>query len=206
MATITPTWTDTGTAIVGPTTVARAATAEVTIDLRTKRYGYLLVRLGRQGTTALTDGVNVRCRRTINNDAAGHPASGPEATSQSVAAQSTTINSDSNSGQPALNVASSTSFAAGDRVLVESADGAHTRIEWGIVSKVAVGVITLDRNLKNTHTSVQADTVRNKADAWTFYLDGGATWAVVFDYGNDAAGESVTIEGFVQTYDSDASA
>jgi hypothetical protein len=64
--------------------------------------------------------------------------------------------------------------------------------------------VTLDRPLAFTHTAVQADTVRNKADLWNeIWLAGGSLYAVIFDYGDDAAGESVTISAIARTYDYD---
>src|SRR5262245_32186733 len=105
MATIAPTWTD-NVSVVAAANLARGSTARATLDLRAKRGAVLHVAIGKQGTTALTNGVRVLIRRTLNNDGTIHPAPVVELTSLIAAASSTTINSDSNSGQPAVNVAS----------------------------------------------------------------------------------------------------
>jgi len=198
--TTTPTWTD-NVSVIAAATLARGSTARGTLDLRTKRGAYLFLAIGRGGTAALTNGVSVLVRRTLNNDGAIHPAPVAEFLSQTAAATATTVNSNSNSGQAALNVASSSGFAAGQIICVEGASQA--RQEFHRVSKVAAGIITLDTNLKTTHTSAQADTVRNVADVWLIWIDGGATFEGIFDYGDDTAGDSVSIVAEAQTYDSD---
>lgn len=46
--------------------------------------------------------------------------------------------------------------------------------------------------------------MRNKSDAWApIIISGGSLYEVIFDYGDDAAGESVTVQCLAQTYDSD---
>jgi hypothetical protein len=201
--TVTPTWTDNVT-VISDQVLARGSTLRATLDLRTKIGAYLFAAAGRGGTTALTNGVNVEVRRTLNNDGAIHPSSPASRLTGTTAASSTTVNVASNSGQAAVNVASSTGFAAGDLICIQDSGGGVTRLEWARVSKVAVGVITVDRTLQYTHTSGQADTVRNKADVFNpIWITGGATYEVVCDYGDDAAGDAITLRAIAQTYDSD---
>lgn len=201
MAATTPTWTD-SVSILAAQTVARGNTVRGTLDLRTKRGAYIFVGIARGGTTGLTNGVVVRIRRTVGNDATLYHSSVVELVSQTAGANSTTISgSDSNSGQPAINVASATGFAAGQVISIEASD--HSRLEFCTVSKVAGAVITADANLKSSHTTAQADLVRNNADNWTIWIDGGALVEVVVDYGDDAAGDSVTVIAQAQTWDSD---
>lgn len=205
MATTTPTWTD-NVSVIAAAVLARGSTSRGTLDLRAKRGAYVLIRIGRGGTTALTNGADVLIRRTINNDAAIHPAPTPHLVTSIAAAASTTVDADSNSGQADLNVTSESGFAAGDLICIQDSGGGVTRLEFARVSKVASGVLTLDANLKTSHTGAQADTVRNKSDLWSVWIDGGATYEVVIDYGDDAAGESLTVEVKAQTYDSDTTA
>lgn len=191
--------TDSGTAVISSQTLARGSSVSSTYAMGSKLRARFLVRVGRQGTTALTNGVDVIIRPSVNANAIAHPQ-GPVFTSQTAAAASTTCaTSDSNAGQKTLNVASSTGFAAGDYLLI---GGGTAREEWARVSKVASGVLTLDRNLTYTHTTAQADTVRNKADLWVYDYEGPGTVDVVVDYGDDSAGESVTVEVLVQSDDS----
>jgi hypothetical protein len=198
MPTTAPSFTDNVT-IVASATLARNATTRGTIDLRSKYGMYLFARIGRQGTTALTNGVDLVVRRTLNNDGIAHPEA-PIIRGQSAAAQSTTVNADSNSGQAILNVASTTSWTAGDIALL---GGGTAREEWVRVARVTDAThLLLDRNLQFTHTAGQADTIRNKADVFpAMWFPGGALYEVIFDYGDDAAGESVTVEAKAQTYD-----
>lgn len=200
-----PTWSD-NVSVVAAAVLARGSVARGTLDLRTKIGARLFLKLGRGGTAALTNGVNCLIRAILNNDSATpggvHPVQ-MEYLSSTAAANSTTVNADSNSAQSALNVASITGFAAGDLVCIQDSGGGVTRLEWHRVSKTATGILTLDRNLQYTHTAAQADTVRNKSDVFSpIWIDGGSLYAVVFDYGDDAAGDSITVQALAQTYDS----
>lgn len=201
MPTLTPTFTD-NVSVVAAATLARNATTSGTIDLRSKRGAWLFIRVGRTGTTALTNGVDVLVRRTLNANAISQPCPVASFRTQYAAAQTTTCaTSDSASGQAVVTVASTTSFAAGD-YLIFNQGGA--REEFARVARVTSSTaFLLDRNLTYTHTSSAADTIYNKADAWTIWIDGGSYIEVVFDYGDDAAGDSVRVECKAQTYDSD---
>lgn len=205
MATTTPSWTD-NVSVIAAAVLARGSTTRGTLDLRSKHGAYILAKVGRGGTTALTNGVNFICRRVLNNDTAAAGGVHPvmfDFLGSSAAANSTTVNSDSNSGQAALNVASITGFAAGDTICIQDAGGGVTRLEWHRVAKTATGILTLDRNLQYTHTAAQADTVRNKADVFApFWIDGGSLYECIFDYGDDSAGDSATVACHAQTLDS----
>src|SRR5690349_9575921 len=95
--TSTPSWTDSGSSVIAFGTVARNATSRGTLDLRGKLGAYVLALLGRGGTTALTNGVDILCRRTINNSARIVPAAQPQVRSAATAAASTTCTA---SGSP----------------------------------------------------------------------------------------------------------
>lgn len=202
MATLTPTTPGVST-VVTAANLARGSVSRTTFDWRTKFGGWLMIRIGRQGTTALTNGINIVVRPTHNNDAVIQPGPVFEALSQTAAAASTTISgSDSNSGQAAVNIASITGFAAGDYICLVDASYTPSRLEWCRVSKTSGSVITVDSNLKNSHTTGQADRVNSKSDCWTVWIQGGAVYEIIFDYGDDSAGESVTIEALAETVDS----
>lgn len=202
MADITPVWTEQS---LGVSSLARGSSVRFTLDMRTKHRGYILVRLGRGGTAALTNGVNVFVRRTYNNDAALHvgPIAGLDRLSLTAAANATTVNVDSNSGQAELKVAAITGWAVGDILCIQGASQA--RLEWARIAKLTVGSgtgVTLDANLKFSHTSAQADSVRNKSDVFDpFPVEGGSTIEVILDYSDDAAGDAVTYEVLAQTLD-----
>ncbi|MBX4215681.1 hypothetical protein KW797_01910 [Candidatus Parcubacteria bacterium] len=194
----TPVVTD-STSVIASTTLARGSTARATLDLRGKWGGRLFLKIARGGTNALTNGIDVLVRQLWNNGAQPNPAPIFKPRSQTTAANSTTVNVDSASAQAAVNVASVTGFAADQFVCV----GVGTaREEYGRVSKTATGIITLDAPLKNTHTAAQADTVRNFAECWVQEVPGWSLIEVVFDYGDDAAGDTAQIEALAQTFDS----
>lgn len=212
MPSVTPVYTD-NVAVVSAAVLARGSTTRGTLDLRAKFGAFLFIKIGRGGTTALTNGVDVLIRRVLNNDGASagaaHPAGMPALLSSTTAASSTTVDADSNSGQATLNVASTTGFAAGDIVCIQDSGAGVTRLEWQRVSKVtnpgASGELVFDRDMTFTHTGAQADTVRNKSDVFTpIWMPGGSLWSVVFDYGDDSAGESVTVQALAQTLDSES--
>lgn len=209
MASVTPVFLD-YQSVVAAQTLALGATARGTLDLRSVFGAYLFVKLGRGGTTALTNSLTVRLSRVLNNDTAAagsvHPVGAPLLASQTVAAAATTCaTSDSNAGQPALNVASVTGFAAGDTISIADAGGTtFTRWEFQRVSKTAAGVLTLDRNLAFTHTAAGADLVRNKADVFApIWCAGGSLWECIFDYGNGGTGDTAQVQCMAQVYSSE---
>ena len=163
-------------------------------------------KVGRGGTTALSDGITVLIRRVINNDGATAGAVHPNnitLTGGTAAASSSTINSDSNSGQNDVNISSISGFSVGDFICIQDSGGGVTRLEWHRVAKTATGILTVDRPLSFTHTSVQADTVRSKADVFVpQFIDGGSLYEVIFDYANDSTGDTITISALAQTFDS----
>lgn len=199
----TPTWTD-AISILSDQVLARGSVLRGTIDLRAKYGARIFAAVGRGGTTALSGGtypgVSILVRPLWNNGSLSHPGVVAAQLSQIAAAASTTVNADSNSGQAVVNVASATGIVADDLVCIQDSGGGVTRLEWQRVSKISGATLVLDRNLIYTHTSAQADTVRNKADAWTFMIDGGALYEVIVDYGDDTAGESVTVRLQAQTF------
>lgn len=198
---VTPTGLTTGGQVV-----AVGATARGTLDLRVKFGAWVQIALGRGGTTAITNALNIRCRRIDNGGASPvglQTAPLPPLASSLTAANSTTVASDSASGQAVLHLTSGTGFAAGQIICVQDSGGGITRLEFATISKVATNDLTLDAPLRYLHTAVQADTVRNQADLFApIWLEGGALWEVVFDYGAEASAQSVTILCVAQTLDS----
>lgn len=207
MATTTPDWTD-SVDVVAAQVLTRGSTVRGTIDLRGKHGARLLVKMGRGGTATITNGCDVLIQEVINNDTARAGGAHPNGIAlktqlPGTAAASTTVSADSNSAQAVLTVASGTGFAAGDYICIQDSGGGVTRLEFHKISKISGGTITLTRNLQYTHTAAQADTVRNQADVFPrLWLDGGSLWEVIFDYGDDAAGDSVTVIATAQTLDS----
>jgi hypothetical protein len=204
MSTTTPTWTDNVT-VIASVVLARGSTSRGTLDLRAKLGGRVFLKAGRGGTSAITaDGLVYIVRPVLNNDAAGgvHPFY-YQTPCPGTAAVATTVNSDSNSGQAALNVAAIGAIVAGNFICIQDSGGGVTRLEYHRVSKVAAGVLTLDRNLSITHTAAQADTVRSQADILApIFIPGGSLYEIIVDYGAASAGDSITIQVLAQTFDS----
>mgnify|MGYP001279709818 CR=1 FL=1 len=202
--TVTPTWTDNVT-LLARTTLAKSITSNnSTFNWATKWGGFVFIRIGRGGTTALTVGVNVLLRRTINNGAILNVGGAtPSLVSQIAAAVSVACSASGNTaGVTTLTANANVTLAAGDIIFVDGTGGTANS-EW---CRVAVPVtagtaIVLDAPTKFNHANT-ADTIRNKADEWTVWLEGGCTYELVFDYGASTTGENVTIEAFAQTMDS----
>ena len=204
MANSTPVWTDNVT-VISDQAITRPNLVSATLDLRAKFGAYLFCRVGRVGTTALTTGIQFRVNRVPNNNGNAHPASlaplGPGLTAATNG--NTTVNADSASGQRTLNVASSTNFVGGDYIIIGSGTA---RQEYARVVRIPDAThIVVDRNLTNTHTAAQADTVRNKCDVWPpVWLPGGSTYEIIADYEASTTGDNNRVEVLAQTYDSDA--
>ena len=201
MASTTPVWNDL-VSVITSAAITRPGVAAATLDLRTKFGAYLFARHGRAGTTALTVGVQFRINRVLSNNGVEHPASlAPLGPGLVAAANSTTVGTDSNSGQRTLKATSGTGFAAGQYILI---GGGTAREEWARVARVATNDLILDRNLKNTHTAAQADTIRNQADIYPpVWLPGGSVYEIIADYEASTTGDNNRVEVLAQTYDSD---
>ena len=99
---------------------------------------------------------------------------------------STSVDGDSNSAQKVLGVASTTGFEVGQTVLIDR-DGSGGGRERGRIASIQDGVsITLQDNLANTHTAVQADTVMD--DRFVFHTD------ITALYVTNASGSTATLE------------
>lgn len=201
MATTTPSWTDNVT-LQAITTLARNSVGRVTFDWRTKWGGYVFVMLGRGGTTALSVGIPVLARRTLNNNGLIVPAAPAAFLSQTAAAVSTTCAaSGNNAGVTSLTVASTASFAAGDLIFINGTGGSGNS-EWCRVANIfSATIFTLDSPTKLAHNNV-SDTVRNKAESWMMWLEGGATYELIVDYGAPTTGDTLTWVAYAQTFDS----
>lgn len=211
--TVTVSFTD-NVSVVAAQVVAKGATARGTLDLRSKFGAYLFAKIGRGGTTALTNGIDVLIRRMLAAGAAGtvggvHPFQMDLLSSIAACNGNTTISGTNvAAGDVEIHTAAVTNFVAGDLICIQDAGGGVTRLEWARVSKLTVASgtgLTLDSPVLFAHTTAQADTVRNMADVFVpIWLDGGSLWEVIFDYGDDAAGDSATVQAMAQTYDANS--
>lgn len=205
-ASSTPVWSD-NVSIRANASLSRGVTSDrTTFDWRTKWGGFVFVKLARQGTTALTAGVKVLLRRTLNNDGSlvvGAPVATLVSQTAAVGATGTAAcaASGNNAGVTTLTMNANITLAAGDIIYINGAGSGNK--EW---CRVAVPVtagtsVVLDAPTKFAHNST-SDIVYNKADMFLVWLEGGATYEIVFDYGESTSGESYTIEATAQTLDS----
>lgn len=213
MATFTPVWTDSGTEVISPRCMARNTIVRNTLDLRTANGAYLFAGIGRGGTTALTNGVNFIVRRVPNNDGIHIAADLLNYLSSTAAAVLKLINYGANygAGVTAMVIDGTGNTIAGEvyclwgSTSIPADTTALTTLEFLRSCKVASSTsITFDTTTKQAHNDNEILT--GKADCWNAYIPGGSVYEVIFDYGDDAAGESIAVACYAQIYTHDASA
>lgn len=103
----------------------------------------------------------------------------------------TAVDADSNSGQKVLNVTSTARFYRKDSVLV---DEGGDREEWCCINTIQDGIsLTMENNLRYTHTAVQADAVIAKGRLHGIEREVGKNTLDKIDRFKD--GEKETLEG-----------
>ena len=203
-----PSWTDTGAAVVSPVTLGRGEVERETIDLRTKFGAYLFLGVGRGGTTALTNGVNVEVRRMLNNGGVLMPGSPHFTTITDTAtafakqinngagyAVGTTAFATDGTGTPAADE----DLCFWGKTAVQSDGTTLPDLEFLRVSKFSSPTLTVDSPCKVA--KIDNELFTNKANCWSVWCPGGCVYEAIFDYGDDAAGEAVAVVCYAQTFD-----
>lgn len=218
MGTINPTWVD-NVSVQAAYALGAGNKLVVTnnLDLRGEHGAYLFIGVGRSGSTALTNGVDVRVRRLLNNGTGA-----PKYCSDLVA-----FRSGINCGARAIN--NGAGYAAGDSSFAFDGTGgtAHAVGDmlcfWGVDAIPGADGLVSPANgaeflrvSKGTTTPVVVDTgagvakidneIFCQADAWMAWLPGGSAYELVFDYGDDAAGGRVLCMAHLQKYTEDTTA
>ena len=203
-----PSWTDAGAAVVSPVTLERGEVERETIDLRTKFGAYLFLGVGRGGTTALTNGVNVEVRRMLNNGGVLMPGSPHFTTITDTAtafakqinngagyAVGTTAFATDGTGTPAADE----DLCFWGKTAVQSDGTTLPDLEFLRVSKFSSPTLTVDSPCKVA--KIDNELFTNKANCWSVWCPGGCVYEVIFDYGDDAAGDAVAVVCHAQTFD-----
>jgi len=209
MSTI-PSWTDSGIEVIAPKAMARASLPKRgTLDLTNKFGAYLFLGVGRGGTTALTNGVNVEVRRTMN--AGGMllpPAPHFAAVTGTAAAVLKQINNPGGypAGTQQFTIDGADSPAADDDICfwgVTSLPSDNTplpNLEFARVAKFSSPTLSIDAPCQEI--KLDDELITTKAECWCVWCPGGCIYEVIFDYMDDAAGESVAIAAWAQIFDS----
>jgi hypothetical protein len=212
--TFTQTWTD-GSVVLAPYALIKAASHRVVIDLRTKIEAHIQIGVGFGGSTDLTNGVDVRLYRCLGNDAA---AATQYATTIWQARTGldpgvAKVNNGAGYDVAAVSIAydggAGRAFVAGDKLCfwgetaIPEASGAIATptVEFITAGKAAATPFLLDTGLKFAHADNE---YIGLANTWAVWVSGGSTYALVFDYLDDAAGEAVCCAASMQTHDSDS--
>lgn len=211
--TFTPVWTDNVT-VLAPYAVIKGEVYSVStgLDLRGKFGGMLKVAIACGGSTAITAGgaLYAKVYRTLNNGGAtpldaplyfcgSQTAVGKALINGAVAAGVTSI---------AYDGAGGTAFAAENIICIWGTDSipgasgaisANHGVEWLNLSKGAATPALFNIATKYDHHDNE---VMALGSAWDVWLEGGATYLLVFDHLFDAAGEAMACAAYIQTYDS----
>ena len=203
-----PSWTDVAEQVVSPVTLGRGEVERGTVDLRAKFGAHLFLGVGRGGPTALTNGVNVEVRRMLNNGGVLFPGA-PHfaALGDTAAAYAKQINN--GAGYPAGTVAFATDgtgtpsadedLCFWGKTAVQSDGVALPDLEFLRVSKFSSPTLTVDSPCKVA--KIDDELLTDKANCWSVWCPGGCVYEVVFDYGDDAAGDAVAVVCYAQTFD-----
>jgi len=162
MATITPSWGESLELLALQTLAGLESVAVQISDLATKDIVGAIV-CYKQGTTPI-DGLKVTYfsrnpLTAIGTDGVAYGNVTNFKIAELATLPSTTVNTDSSSGQKTLQVAAITNFARGDVIIIAAGDA--TREEIALVVDIVSGTadLILEDNLANAHTAAQADTV-----------------------------------------------
>jgi len=210
--TFTPVWTD-NVEVLAPYALIKGESVRATFDLRGKIGAFLKVGIGFGGSTDLTNGVDVRLYRMLNNDGESiqfgaaywsqrtglDPGVALVNNGSNYAAGSSSIAYDGGAGR---------AFVAGDTLCfwgetsipVASGAIATPTVEFVKMGKGATTPFLLDTPTKYAHNDNE---YVGLANTWEIWIPGGSTYALVFDYLDDAAGEAVCCAASMQTHDSD---
>ena len=210
---LTPVWTDNVT-VVAPYCLPNANYYRSTsgLDLRTKFGGVLHLSIASGGGTALTAGsaLNAKVYRLLNNDGATPLGAYLYAQLSQTTVGKALVNNAGNYASGVVSIAydgaTGTAFAAENTLCFwgvtaipgQGAIGSGTT-EWLNLSKGATTPILLNCPTKYAHNDNEIITIGTSAQIW---LEGGSTYAVVFDHLLDAAGEAMACAAYLQSYDS----
>ena len=218
MGTINPTWVD-NVSVQAPYAISYGVCLDVTNnpDLRGEHGAYLFIGVGRSGTTGLTNGVDVRVRRLLNNGT-GAPKYGADLVAfrtGTVCGERAVNNGDgyaAGSSSFAFDGTGGTSFAVGDLLCfwgvdaVPGSDGAVSPANGSEFLRVSKGITTPVVTDQGCGVAKINNEVFCQADAWIVWLPGGSLYELIFDYGDDSAGGRILCEAHLQMYTEDTTA
>lgn len=208
----TPVWTD-NVEVCAPYALIKGESYRVTFDLRNKIEARLQIGVGFGGSTDLTNGVDVKLYRMLNNDGNSIQFGAPIQqfrTTIDPGVCLVNVGGTAAVGTSSIAYSSGTgrAFVAGDTlcfwgettVPVVSGAIATPTVEFIRAGKAAATPFLLDTPTKYEHSDTEIIALAN---SWNVWLAGGSTYALVFDYLDDAAGEAVCCAASMQTHDSD---
>ncbi len=194
MGSIKPTWTD-NIALIN-VELNPGDDANASRDMRTEEGMLVFISLGRLANSSVDGAMKVSVRRAINNDGSFvHAGELIVRTMNTTTADgNTTVDSDSAADQRVLSVASTTNFAAGDKIYIGATDG--TLAEFNEVATLVAGVsLILMHPLKNAHTALAADAVINQADVFPeIWVPGGSLVEIDANYNTASAAPDMWVQ------------
>lgn len=174
------------------------------VDVSTKLYGQVFVKVGRAAATALTNEITFRFEasaKTSGNDE-WIPIYTCTTTKGKTAAISTTVNDAAfNAGDTSFTVTAGTSIVAGDNLYVRET-GTPANSEWVRVLQVSTNLITVEEAVTRTHTN--GINVATNAEEISFNVNllGIARVRLVVDTASAVSGVTCDILAWITTLDS----
>lgn len=190
--------------ILAARTLTRGSTKRGTLDISADNILRAEIRLavGRSGTTALTNGVDVLVRRLYDSTIRHMSPILAVRTTVGASVGKTQVNGAMSVGDAAILVDSLTNFTAQDQVCfwgtatdptTLSNDAAQADLEFCRVSNI-VTALTLGLDAGVLIAKKDNEYVTDQAEHFSCWCPGGSIYEVIFDYGDDAAGDLVAIQ------------
>ena len=146
-----------------------------TLDLKTKRGAWLLGRIGRRTSTALTRTAYISIRKT-DNAGMVFPNTRYDMYCQIAAAISNTVASGGSSGTNTVTLTSATSYAVGDVICLHSDDSNANRVEWARIVSISSNTLTVEYNFATSHNA--NDRVTTMGECFEMWLPGGDIYEI----------------------------
>jgi len=194
-----------GTTLLAHTQQATAViTVGGAIDVSTKMYGQVFVKVGRTIATALTNEVNFRLEGSAK--ASGNdewvPIYAFTSTKGKATAVSTTVNDATfNAADTSVTVTAGTSILAGDTLYFRET-GTPANSEWARVLSVSTNLITLEEAITRGHTNGINVATNGEEISFPVNLLPLVRIRLVVDTASAASGQTVDVLAWLTTVDS----
>lgn len=208
MSTSTFTKTAAGVLLAHTQQLSAIVTVGSAVDVSTKAYGQIFVKVGRTAATALSN--NLLFRLEASSKSSGNDEWVPILTFQTVrgtvTATATTVNDAAfNANDTSVTVTTSTGFAAGDLVYFrETVTPANS--EWARLIGASGNLLTFEEPITRGHTNGIAVTTLAEVFSFSVNLLGVMRVRLVLDSNTTSTAQTLDVIAWITTFDSIATA